>query len=66
MPAPPSGFGAEGIGLSRTEHMFFDAERIIAVREMIIATDLEGRRAALAKLLPMQQQDFTELFKIMA
>ena len=58
-------FGAEGIGLSRTEHMFFDAERIIAVREMIIADDVEGRRAALAKLLPMQRADFTDLFRIM-
>ena len=59
-------FGAEGIGLSRTEHMFFDAERIIAVREMIIADDVEGRRAALAKLLPMQRADLTDLFRIMA
>jgi pyruvate, orthophosphate dikinase len=58
-------FGAEGIGLSRTEHMFFDAARIIAVREMIIATDVEGRRAALDKLLPMQREDFTDLFRIM-
>ncbi|MBM3503332.1 MAG: pyruvate, phosphate dikinase [Alphaproteobacteria bacterium] len=58
-------FGAEGIGLCRTEHMFFDAERIIAVREMILADTLEGRRAALAKLLPMQRQDFIELFRIM-
>jgi pyruvate,orthophosphate dikinase len=58
-------FGAEGIGLSRTEHMFFDAERIIAVREMILASDLEGRRAALTKLLPMQREDFIELFRIM-
>ncbi|MCT4574791.1 MAG: PEP-utilizing enzyme, partial [Alphaproteobacteria bacterium] len=58
-------FGAEGIGLARTEHMFFDAERIIAVREMILAEDLEGRKAALAKLLPMQKADFVELFKIM-
>jgi len=58
-------FGAEGIGLSRTEHMFFDAERIIAVREMIVAADEKGRRAALAKLLPMQREDFTELFRIM-
>ena len=58
-------FGAEGIGLSRTEHMFFDAERIIAVREMIVAGDEKGRRAALAKLLPMQRDDFTELFRIM-
>ncbi|MEE8332504.1 MAG: pyruvate, phosphate dikinase [Alphaproteobacteria bacterium] len=58
-------FGAEGIGLSRTEHMFFDAERIITVREMIIATDEAGRRAALAKILPMQREDFIELFRIM-
>ncbi len=59
-------FGAEGIGLCRTEHMFFDAERIIAMREMILADDSEGRRTALAKLLPMQRQDFVELFHIMA
>ena len=59
-------FGAEGIGLCRTEHMFFDAERIIAVREMIVAEDEAGRRAALAKLLPMQRQDFVDIFKIMA
>ena len=59
-------FGAEGIGLCRTEHMFFDAERIIAVREMIVAEDEAGRRSALAKLLPMQRQDFIEIFKIMA
>jgi pyruvate,orthophosphate dikinase len=59
-------FGAEGIGLCRTEHMFFDAERIIAVREMIVAKDEPGRRAALSKLLPMQRQDFVEIFKIMA
>ena len=58
-------FGAEGIGLSRTEHMFFDADRIVAVRQMILATDLDGRRAALAKLLPMQREDFIELFRIM-
>ncbi|MBB3808689.1 pyruvate, phosphate dikinase [Pseudochelatococcus contaminans] len=58
-------FGAEGIGLSRTEHMFFDAERIVAVREMILSDDEKGRRAALAKLLPMQRQDFVELFTIM-
>ena len=57
--------GAEGIGLSRTEHMFFDAERIIAVREMILASDAEGRCAALTKLLPMQRGDFIELFRIM-
>ncbi|MCE2517181.1 MAG: pyruvate, phosphate dikinase [Alphaproteobacteria bacterium] len=59
-------FGAEGIGLCRTEHMFFDADRIIAMREMIMAPDTDGREVALAKLLPMQRQDFTELFKIMA
>ena len=59
-------FGAEGIGLSRTEHMFFDAERISAVRQMILAEDAEGRRGALAKLLPMQRQDFVALFRIMA
>ncbi len=59
-------FGAEGIGLCRTEHMFFDSERIVAVREMIIADKVEQRRAALAKLLPMQRNDFIELFEIMA
>ena len=59
-------FGAEGIGLCRTEHMFFDAERIVAVREMILAGDEAGRRAALEKILPMQRQDFIELFEIMA
>lgn len=59
-------FGAEGIGLCRTEHMFFDAQRIIAVREMILADDIAGRRTALAKLLPMQRSDFAELFTIMA
>ena len=59
-------FGAEGIGLCRTEHMFFDAERIVAVREMIIADKVEQRRAALAKILPMQRDDFIELFEIMA
>jgi len=58
-------FGAEGIGLCRTEHMFFDGERIVAVREMILADDEAGRRAALAKLLPMQRKDFAELFEIM-
>ena len=58
-------FGAEGIGLCRTEHMFFEGERIVAVREMILADTEEGRRAALAKLLPMQRQDFAELFEIM-
>jgi pyruvate,orthophosphate dikinase len=59
-------FGAEGIGLCRTEHMFFDAGRIVAVREMILAADEKGRRAALAKILPMQRDDFIELFEIMA
>src|SRR5476651_2261039 len=59
-------FGAEGIGLCRTEHMFFDEERIQAVREMILADDEKSRRAALAKLLPMQRADFVELFEIMA
>jgi pyruvate,orthophosphate dikinase len=59
------GFGAEGIGLCRTEHMFFEGERIVAVREMILADNEAGRRAALAKLLPMQRQDFAELFEIM-
>ncbi|WP_158043715.1 pyruvate, phosphate dikinase [Skermanella pratensis] len=58
-------FGAEGIGLSRTEHMFFDADRIVAVREMILAETEQGRRAALAKIAPMQRQDFVELFTIM-
>jgi pyruvate,orthophosphate dikinase len=58
-------FGAEGIGLCRTEHMFFDEDRIIAVREMILADDAEGRRKALAKILPMQRQDFIEIFRIM-
>jgi pyruvate,orthophosphate dikinase len=59
-------FGAEGIGLCRTEHMFFDPTRILAVREMILAETELGRRAALAKLEPMQKQDFVELFTIMA
>ncbi|MFC3711615.1 pyruvate, phosphate dikinase [Sphingoaurantiacus capsulatus] len=59
-------FGAEGIGLCRTEHMFFDAARITAVREMILAEDEKGRRVALAKLLPEQRRDFTEIFEIMA
>ena len=59
-------FGAEGIGLCRTEHMFFDAARIAAVREMILAEDEAGRRAALAKLLPEQRRDFTEIFEVMA
>ncbi|MBU3079022.1 pyruvate, phosphate dikinase [Sphingomonas quercus] len=59
-------FGAEGVGLCRTEHMFFDAERITAVRQMILAEDEAGRRTALAKLLPEQRADFTEIFEIMA
>jgi pyruvate,orthophosphate dikinase len=59
-------FGAEGIGLCRTEHMFFDTERILAVRQMILADDDAGRRKALAKLLPAQRGDFEELFEIMA
>jgi pyruvate,orthophosphate dikinase len=58
-------FGAEGIGLCRTEHMFFDSDRIVAVREMILASDEAGRRAALAKILPYQKDDFVELFDIM-
>ncbi|MCA3664451.1 MAG: pyruvate, phosphate dikinase, partial [Methylobacterium sp.] len=58
-------FGAEGIGLCRTEHMFFEGERIIAMREMILADDEKGRRVALAKLLPMQRSDFVKLFEIM-
>jgi pyruvate,orthophosphate dikinase len=58
-------FGAEGIGLCRTEHMFFDADRIIAVREMILADGSAERRKALHKILPMQRQDFVELFQIM-
>jgi pyruvate,orthophosphate dikinase len=56
-------FGAEGIGLCRTEHMFFEGDRIIAVREMILAEDEAGRRAALAKLLPMQRSDFEGIFR---
>ena len=59
-------FGAEGIGLCRTEHMFFDDDRIVAMREMILSDTEEGRRAALDKLLPMQRSDFLELFEIMA
>ncbi|MCU6455619.1 pyruvate, phosphate dikinase [Sphingomonas sp. A2-49] len=59
-------FGAEGVGLCRTEHMFFDADRITAVRQMILAHDEAGRRAALAKLLPAQRSDFTAIFEVMA
>jgi pyruvate,orthophosphate dikinase len=58
-------FGAEGIGLCRTEHMFFDEDRIVAVREMILAKDEAGRRRALEKILPMQRKDFAEIFRIM-
>jgi pyruvate,orthophosphate dikinase len=59
-------FGAQGIGLCRTEHMFFDSDRIAAVREMIVADNGGQPRKALAKLLPMQRDDFVELFEIMA
>ncbi|HEX3164284.1 MAG TPA: pyruvate, phosphate dikinase, partial [Pseudolabrys sp.] len=59
-------FGAEGIGLCRTEHMFFEEGRVQAVREMILADDEKSRRTAIAKLLPMQRADFVELFEIMA
>ncbi|MCB2102143.1 MAG: pyruvate, phosphate dikinase, partial [Rhodobacterales bacterium] len=59
-------FGAEGIGLCRTEHMFFDPQRIIHMREMILAEDETERRSALDKLLPYQRQDFTDLFQIMS
>ena len=58
-------FGAEGIGLCRTEHMFFEGDRIDAVREMILSEDLEGRRRALAKIRPMQEEDFAAIFKAM-
>ena len=58
-------FGAEGIGLCRTEHMFFDEKRIISVRQMILSKTLDDRKEALAKLLPYQKKDFTEIFKIM-
>ena len=58
-------FGAQGIGLCRTEHMFFEGDRIKAVREMILASDVEGRRLALAKLLPMQRGDFEGIFEAM-
>ena len=59
-------FGAKGIGLCRTEHMFFDPERILAVRQMIISSTESGRRDALARLLPFQREDFRQLFTIMA
>ena len=58
-------FGAEGIGLCRTEHMFFEADRIMAVREMILSEDMEGRKRALSKILPMQKGDFLGLFREM-
>lgn len=58
-------FGAVGIGLCRTEHMFFDDEKIVAMREMILAPDIEGRRKALAKLLPYQKEDFKGIFRVM-
>jgi pyruvate,orthophosphate dikinase len=58
-------FGAEGIGLCRTEHMFFEGDRILSVREMILANDVEGRKRALAKLLPMQREDFEGIFTAM-
>jgi pyruvate,orthophosphate dikinase len=58
-------FGAEGIGLCRTEHMFFEADRIAAVREMILAEDLDGRKRALVKILPMQKGDFIGIFREM-
>ena len=58
-------FGAEGIGLCRTEHMFFEGDRISAMREMILASDAEGRQRALAKLLPMQRTDFEGIFRAM-
>jgi len=59
------GFGAEGVGLCRTEHMFFEADRIAAVREMIVSTTVEARKKALKKILPMQQKDFKGIFKAM-
>jgi pyruvate,orthophosphate dikinase len=59
------GFGAQGIGLCRTEHMFFDGDKIVAMREMILAKDEVGRRVALAKLLPLQRNDFTGIFEAM-
>ena len=58
-------FGAEGIGLCRTEHMFFEGERIKAMREMIVAKDVETRKKALAKILPYQQGDFEEMYRVL-
>src|SRR5439155_18214249 len=57
--------GAEGIGLCRTEHMFFEGDRIDAMREMLLADDVAGRERALAKILPMQRQDFAGIFREM-
>ena len=59
-------FGAEGIGLCRTEHMFFDEERILSVRQMILSRSIEDRNHALSKLLPHQKDDFKKIFKIMS
>jgi len=58
-------FGAEGIGLCRTEHMFFEADRLANFREMILAENIEGREQALAKILPVQRDDFAAIFRIM-
>ena len=58
-------FGAEGIGLCRTEHMFFEADRITAFRKMIVSSNAEQRKKALEKILPMQRKDFEGLFKVM-
>src|SRR5690606_39021401 len=58
-------FGAEGIGLCRTEHMFFEGDRLIAMRQMILATNIEDREKALARLLPMQRGDFEAIFRAM-
>ena len=58
-------FGAKGIGLTRTEHMFFDGQKILAMREMILADSVEGREKALAKLLPYQKNDFYGILKVM-
>src|SRR5690606_29327646 len=58
-------FGAEGIGLCRTEHMFFESDRIFAMRQMIVAKNVEERRKALAKLLPIQRKDFEEIYRVL-
>ena len=65
MPRPPCSFGAEGIGLCRTEHMFFAEDRIDHMRAMILAENEKDRRSALKKLLPMQRSDFAGMFKVM-